>query len=50
MFRAIGFVIILYFVSILLSDSFHAFDGAATATFQAIEAAAVVSKTEIQGR
>ena len=50
MFRAIGFVIILYFVSVMLSDSFNAFDEAATATFQAIEAAAVVSKTEIEGQ
>ena len=48
MFRAIGIIVIIYAISVMLSDSFDAFDGAATAAFQAIESAAVVSKTEIE--
>lgn len=48
MFRAIGFVIGLYAVTQMMSSSFAAFEKAATATFETLEAAAVVSKLQIE--
>ncbi len=50
MFRAIGLVILIYFISVMLSDAFSSFERAAVATFDTIEAAALVSKTEIENR
>ncbi len=44
MFRAIGVVIILWYVSSLFSQSFRAMDTAGKATFNALEAAAIASK------
>ena len=48
MFKAIGFVIVLWALSMYFSDSFTAFDDATTASFKAVEAAAVVSKAQIE--
>jgi hypothetical protein len=48
MFRAIGLVIIIYGLSIMLSDAFVAFELAAVATFNTLETAAVVSKETIE--
>lgn len=47
MFRAIGIVIILWYVSQLFSQSFIAMDSAGKATFEAVEAAAILSKGRI---
>jgi len=47
MFRAIGFVIVLYAVSIMLSDAFDGFEKAAVATFNTVETAAIVSEQQI---
>ena len=47
MFRAIGFVIILYAISQLMTEPFQAFSDATTATFKTIEFAAVVSKEQL---
>jgi len=41
MFRAIGFVLIVWFLSTQFSSSFQAFDRATTATFGAVESAAI---------
>lgn len=48
MFRAIGFVIGLYAITQMMAPTFSAFEQAATATFQTLEAAAVVSKLQIE--
>jgi hypothetical protein len=50
MFRAIGFLIILWGLSLYFSNSFLALDSAATESFRAIEFAAVVSQSELQNR
>ena len=47
MFRAIGVVIILWYLSSLFSQSFLAIDRTLTASLGALEAAAVVSKEKI---
>lgn len=44
MFRAIGVVIILWYISSLFAQSFRAADVAGKATFEALEAAAIASK------
>ncbi|MFT7506889.1 MAG: hypothetical protein ACI92I_000025 [Acidimicrobiales bacterium] len=48
MFRAIGTVIVLYAITQMMSSSFGAFERAATAAFEAVEAAAIVSKVQIE--
>ena len=48
MFRAIGFLIILWGLSHFFTNSFQALDGAASQTLQAVEAAAIVSKIEME--
>lgn len=48
MFRAIGVVIILWFVSRLFAQSFSALDGAMTATFETLEAAAIASREQFE--
>ncbi len=48
MFRAIGFVIVLYAITQMMSSTFVAFERAATATFQTLEAAAVTSRIQIE--
>ena len=48
MFRAIGFVIGLYAISQMMSSTFFAFEQAATAVFQTLEAAAVTSQFQIE--
>lgn len=45
MLRAIGLIIVLWYTSILFSESFSALDAAGKATFEAIEAAAEASKS-----
>lgn len=47
MFRAIGFVIVLYAITQFMSDAFDAFVDAAAATFQTVEVAAVISKHQL---
>jgi hypothetical protein len=48
MFRAIGFVIILYAISQFMNQSFEAFDTAAAETFRTLETAAQVSQAKLQ--
>ncbi|MDC1205265.1 hypothetical protein N8083_00250 [Candidatus Pacebacteria bacterium] len=48
MFRAVGFVIVLYALTQMLSGAFMAFESAAIATFGAFEAAAVQSQKQLQ--
>lgn len=48
MFRALGIVIILWYVSHLFTQSFVALDYAGKATFQALEAAAVASRENFE--
>lgn len=47
MFRAIGFVIGLYAITQLMSQSFDAFDDATAATFRTIESAAIASQKHL---
>ena len=44
MFRAIGVVIVLWYLSSLFSQSFTSADSAFSATFHALESAAVASE------
>jgi len=46
MFRGIGVVIVLWYLSSLFSQTFLAFDRAATASLKALEAAAVASQEQ----
>ena len=46
MFRAIGFLIILWGLTLFLEDAFYAFEDATIATFDAVESAALVAKKE----
>lgn len=48
MFKSIGIVIVLYAITQMMSGTFTAFENAATATFQTFEAAAIVSKVQIE--
>ncbi len=48
MFRAIGFVIVLYAISHLLGNAFVAFENAIVQTFGAFEAAAVQSQRQFE--
>ncbi len=48
MFRAIGILIVLWGLSHFFNNAFTALDGAAAETFRALEAAAVVSQTQLQ--
>ncbi len=48
MFRAIGVVIILWYVSHLFAHSFLSLDSALSATFKTLEAAAVASQKRIE--
>lgn len=47
MFKAIGFLIILWGLSQFFTSSFSAFDDAARESFKAVEAAAIVSQIKI---
>lgn len=48
MFKAIGFVIGLYAISVMLNDAFLAFERATVATFDTVETAALVSQSKIE--
>ena len=48
MFRAIGFLIVLWGISQFFSSSFLALDSAATEVLQAVESAAILSQEELQ--
>ncbi len=48
MFKAIGTILLLYAITNIFSETFVAFEGAATATFETIEVAADVSKTQLR--
>lgn len=47
MFRAIGLILVIWFLSTLFASSFTAFDKALTATFSVIETAALVREQEL---
>jgi hypothetical protein len=47
MFKSIGTILVLYAITQMMSPSFSAFQDALTATFQAVEVAAEVSKSQI---
>jgi CO dehydrogenase/acetyl-CoA synthase epsilon subunit len=48
MFRAIGFVIIVYALSQMLSGAFHSFEAATIAIFDTVETAALVSQSQLE--
>ncbi|MEM9336242.1 MAG: hypothetical protein AAGA35_00090 [Patescibacteria group bacterium] len=48
MFRAIGLLISLFAISLYFESSLRAFDAAATESFRAVEAAAVLSQQQIK--
>jgi len=48
MFKSIGIILVLYAITQMMSGTFAAFEDAATATFQTLEAAAVTSKLQIE--
>jgi hypothetical protein len=48
MFRAIGVVIVLWYLSSIFSQTFHALDEALTASLSALEAAAIASKDQFE--
>lgn len=48
MFKAIGTILLLYAITQMMSSTFTAFESAATATFETLEAAAIVSKLQIE--
>jgi hypothetical protein len=48
MFRAIGFLIILWGLSLYFGSTIKAFDRAATATFNTVEVAALVSQSQME--
>ncbi len=50
MFRAIGLLISLWAVSLYFGSTIKAFDRAATATFNTVEAAALVSQAKMQNQ
>jgi len=47
MFRAIGLVLIIWYLSTLFSQSFNSADSAISESFKALEAAAVMSQKEL---
>ncbi len=47
MFRSIGILILLWGLSNFFANSFSALDSAATESFKALEAAAIVSQNEL---
>lgn len=49
MFRAIGYVIILYALSQFFAEPFSAFGNAATAVFETFETAAVTATAQLDG-
>lgn len=48
MFRAIGILIVLWGLSNFFSSAFDALDDAARESFKTIEAAAIVSQTQLE--
>lgn len=48
MFKAIGFVIVLYALSHFFSSAFSALDNAATESFRTLETAAIVSQIHLK--
>ncbi|MBP6881053.1 MAG: hypothetical protein KBC35_00280 [Candidatus Pacebacteria bacterium] len=48
MFKAIGFLIVLWGLSHFFSSSFAALDGAATESFKTLEAAAIASQAQLE--
>ncbi len=47
MFRAIGIVLVLWYLSHLFTSSFASLDSALSATFETMEAAAVASREQL---
>ncbi len=48
MFRAFGIVIVLYAITQFMSEPFAAFGDAVTATFEAVEQAALLSEARME--
>ena len=48
MFRALGLILLIWFLSSLFASSFNAADSAMTATFEAFEAAAKQTEMNIK--
>ncbi len=48
MFRAIGIVLIIWFLSTQFSSTFSALDNAATATLNTVETAAILSQENME--
>ena len=48
MFKSIGTILVLYAITQMMSQSFNAFENAVVATFETVETAAQVSKTQIE--
>ncbi|MFT5849877.1 MAG: hypothetical protein ACI9H6_000703 [Patiriisocius sp.] len=48
MFKSFGTILVLYAITQMMSQTFTSFENAASATFQTLEAAAVVSKQQIE--
>lgn len=48
MFRAVGAVLIIWYLSSVFTESFSALDGAMSASFRAVEAAAITSREHLE--
>jgi hypothetical protein len=48
MFKSIGTILVLYTITQMMSQTFDAFEDAATASFQVLEVAANASKNRIE--
>ena len=48
MFKSIGTILVLYAIAQMMPLSFNAFENAVVATFETVETAAQVSKTQIE--
>ena len=48
MFKSIGTILVLYAITQMMSQTFASFENAATASFEALEAAAVISKQQLE--
>jgi hypothetical protein len=48
MFRALGVILVLWYLSHAFTESFHAFDRALRATFETLEAAAIASRESME--
>lgn len=47
MFRAVGYIIVLWGLATFFGEAFQAFENAATESFKTIEAAAITARQEL---